>query len=207
MRLKPKLITALFVLSWMIAVSVGGAALLNYSNKPGRIGAVPKTWPADSQLRLSTSGHTLVMLAHPRCPCTRASITELAKVIDHVRGKVRAYVVFLKPKSSGAEWEDTDLRRDVAEIPGVSTVTDVDGVEANRFGAETSGHTFLYDSDGRLLFSGGITESRGHSGDNAGETAIVALINGQSPGAASTSVFGCALVDHARKSAELVCPR
>jgi hypothetical protein len=207
MRLKSTFITALFVLSWMIAVSFGVAALLNYSNKPGRIGAVPKTWPADSQLRLSTSGQTLVMLAHPRCPCTSASTSELAKIIGHVRGKVRAYVVFLKPKSSGAEWEDTDLRRDVAEIPGVSIVTDVNGVEANRFGAETSGHTLLFDSGGRLLFSGGITDSRGHTGDNAGESAIVALINNQSPAAGSTSVFGCALVDHARKSAKMTCPR
>jgi hypothetical protein len=207
MRLKSTFITALFVVSWMIAVSFGVAALLDYSNKPGRIGAVPKAWPADSQLRLSTSGHTLVMLAHPRCPCTRASISELAKIIGHVRGKVRAYVVFLKPKSSGGEWEDTDLRRDVGEIPGVSILTDIDGEEASRFGAETSGHTLLFDSDGRLLFSGGITDSRGHSGDNAGESAILALINNRSGVPESTSVFGCALVDHARKSAKMVCPR
>ena len=37
-----------------------------------------------------------------------------------------------------------------------------------RFGAETSGQTLLYDRDGRLLFSGGTTGSRGHDGDNAG---------------------------------------
>jgi hypothetical protein len=129
------------------------------------------------------------------------------KIIGRARGKVRAYVVFLKPKYSGADWEDTDLRRDVAEIPGVTIVADVDGAEANRFGAETSGHTLLYDSGGRLLFTGGITDSRGHSGDNAGESAILALINNQSPAAGSTSVFGCALVDHARKYTKMVCPR
>jgi hypothetical protein len=207
MRFKSTFVTALFVLSWMIAISFGVAALLNYSNKPGRIGAVPKTWPADSQLRLATSGHTLVMLAHPRCPCTRASISELAKIIGHARGKIRAYVVFVKPKAAGADWDDTDLRRDVAEIPGVTIVTDVDGAEADRFGAETSGHTLLYDSGGRSLFSGGITDSRGHAGDNTGESAILALINNQSPATGSTSVFGCALVDHARKYAKMVCPR
>ena len=207
MRLKSTFVTALFVLSWMVALSFGVAALLNYSNRPGRIGAVPKTWPVDSQLRLATSGHTLVMLAHPRCPCTRASIGELVKIIGRAQGKVRAYVVFLKPKYSGSDWEDIDLRRDVAEIPGVRVVTDVDGTEANRFGAETSGHTLLYDSGGRLLFTGGITDSRGHAGDNAGESAIVALINSQSPATRSASVFGCVLVDHARKYAKMACPR
>jgi len=58
----------------------------------------------------------------------------------------------------------------------VTIVTDADGAEANRFGAETSGHTLLFDFGRRLLFSGGITDSRGHTGDNAGESAIVALI-------------------------------
>ncbi|HEY6421580.1 MAG TPA: hypothetical protein VIX59_21490 [Candidatus Binataceae bacterium] len=35
----------------------------------------------------------------------------------------------------------------------------------------------LYDRRGRLLFSGGITGARGHFGDNAGVSAIVALID------------------------------
>jgi len=63
------------------------------------------------------------------------------------------------------------------------------GCVVDRFGAETSGHTLLFDSGGRLLLSGGITDSRGHAGDNAGENAIVALINRQSPVAESTSVL------------------
>ena len=66
-------------------------------------------------------------------------------------------MLFLKPKQSGSEWEDTELRRSVAAIPSVMVLSDVDGAEARRFGAETSGHTLLFDRDGRLLFSGGIT--------------------------------------------------
>jgi hypothetical protein len=72
-------------------------------------------------------------------------------------------------------------------------LSDVDGVAASRLGAETSGHTFLFAADGRLLFSGGITESRGHAGDNAGESAIVSLLNNNHAQRNQTFVFGCAL--------------
>src|ERR1700747_2790456 len=98
---------------------------------------------------------------------------EFAQVMAHVQGKVRAYVLFYTPRQSGSDWQKTDLRRTAAQIPGVTALSDIDGVEAERFGAETSGHTFLFDRGGRLLFNGGITASRGHSGDNAGESALV----------------------------------
>lgn len=104
-----------------------------------------------------------------------------------------AYVLLFKPKQSGAGWDDTALRNSAAEIPGVKVLSDVDGVEALRFGAETSGHTLLFDRDGHLLFSGGITQSRGHDGENAGERAIVSMVNNQPAGRARTFVFGCSL--------------
>ena len=70
---------------------------------------------------------------------------------------------------------------------------DGDGREARLFQAVTSGQTILYDSHGRLLFSGGITASRGHSGDNAGRSAIVSLVNAEVPDRTETLVFGCPL--------------
>lgn len=154
---------------------------------------------------MSASGDTLIMLAHPHCPCTRASVSELANVMARVQGKVRAYVLFLKPHDSDHSWDDTDLRRSAAAIPGVAVLSDIDGVEAKRFGAETSGHTMLFNPSGRLLFSGGITESRGHAGGNAGESAIVSLVNTHTADRATTFVFGCSLVENGVK--EKVCTR
>jgi hypothetical protein len=46
-----------------------------------------------------------------------------------------------------------------------------------------------------LLFQGGITASRGHEGENAGENAIVAIVNGRAAPQNKTLVFGCALPD------------
>jgi glyoxylase-like metal-dependent hydrolase (beta-lactamase superfamily II) len=132
-------------------------------------------------------------------------VAELAQLMARVQGKVYAYVLFLKPAQIGSEWGDTDLRQSAAAIPGVKVLTDFDGIEARRFGAETSGHTLLFDRDGRLLFSGGITESRGHTGDNLGERAIEALLNNQSPTRTATFVFGCGLANHSPKGDKARC--
>src|SRR5207253_11434658 len=108
--------------------------LLAYESTSGTIGAVPRQWPSTSQIERVTDRPTLIMLAHPRCPCTRASVAELAQMMARMQGKVYAYVLFLKPQPSGAEWEDTELRRSAAAIPGVKVLSDADGVEARRFG-------------------------------------------------------------------------
>ena len=116
------------------------------------------------------------------------------KLLDR-KGKVAAYVLFLTPSSLPAQWADTDLRRDAERIPGVTVLSDIDGAEAQKFGAQTSGHTFLYDRGGSLLFNGGITASRGHAGDNVGESSLTSIVEKHKGPVAATHVFGCSLVD------------
>jgi hypothetical protein len=88
-----------------------------------------------------------------------------------VQGKMDAYVIFLKPEHSSG-WDNTYLERSAAAIPGVTVLPVFEGIEARRFGAKTSGHTLLFDRNGRRLFSGGITQSRGHDGENAGDAQL-----------------------------------
>lgn len=190
-RRRALLLTAFFGGVWLCAVGFGLRLLLDYETTPGGSVQTPETWPAHSTLSRSASGTTLVMLAHPRCPCTEASIAELAQVMAGAHAPVSAQVLFLKPTGSGADWDDTSLRKNASAIPGVMVISDLDGAEAKRFGAETSGHTLLFASDGRRLFSGGITQARGHAGRNAGETAILALINNKPADRSTTQVFGC----------------
>jgi hypothetical protein len=190
-------VTALLSITWAAAAVLGSRALLNYENSPGKVGHIAADWPAKSSIQLATDRMTLVMLAHPQCPCTRASVNELAQIMARAQGKVRAYVLFYTPRGSGAQWENTQTRRSAAQIPGVTVLSDVDGAEAERFGAETSGHTFLFDQSGRLLFNGGITATRGHAGDNAGQDSIVSLIDNHDARLAQTFVFGCSLKNQA----------
>lgn len=203
-RTKRVLATSMFAILWIATVAFGLQTLFQYENTPGRVGALPRAWPA-SQIERSSDRPTLIMVAHPRCPCTRASVGELAQIMARLQGKVAAYVLLVKPKEAGRDWEETDLVRSAEAIPWVKVLLDPDGVEARRFGAETSGHTQLFGADGRLLFSGGITASRGHAGENAGESAILALVGNQTPPQTETLVFGCALANRDEKGATALC--
>jgi hypothetical protein len=200
------IVTAILAAFWVITLGFGMRALIRYENAPGQVGTVPASWPAASKIPRSREHYTLVMLAHPRCPCTRASMGELAQIMARLRtAPLEAYVLFWKPKNGGAEWDDTELRRSAAEIPGVHIVTDVEGEEARLFGAETSGHAELFDATGHRIFSGGITASRGHAGDNAGETAIESLVKNRPVTQKSTLVFGCSLSTRATRK-DNSCP-
>ncbi len=190
---KNKLILITTSAAWLLMIIAGLVLLWEYEGTPGMAAAAPPRWPAESRLQPAGDRATLVMLAHPHCPCTRASIGELAKVMTQARGRVTAYVLFVKPANFSEGWEKTDLWTSAAAIPGVSVVEDHEGIEANRFHAATSGQTMLYDKDGRLLFSGGMTAARGHEGDNAGRTAIVSLLTVAGANRDETPVFGCPL--------------
>jgi hypothetical protein len=199
------LITAVFGATWVAALGFGARSLFKYETTPGTVGLMSSNWPAGSVVPRQTDKPTLLMLAHPHCPCTRASIGELAQVMAHAAGKVNAFVLFVKPPSAGADWDDTDLRRSAAAIPGVTVLTDEEGTEAAKFGAETSGHTLVFDREGTLVFSGGITASRGHAGDNAGESAVLALLRGETTAQSRTPVFGCLLQKRNSATEPVLC--
>jgi hypothetical protein len=194
---KPRRRTRVILLSgaiaWLTLVTIGLWMLLGYENSPGIAAAPPVQWPANSRIHPTPHQATLVILAHPRCPCTRASIGELASIMAHSQGRLTAYVLFIKPDGVPDDWELTDLWQSASRIPGVQVIQDNEGIEARLFHAATSGQAILYDSQGRLLFTGGITASRGHSGDNAGRSAIVSLVNAEGSDQRETRVFGCPL--------------
>jgi hypothetical protein len=182
---------------WLGAATTGLAWMATYANRPGPVADIPARWPASSAIHRDLERPTLVMLAHPQCDCTRASLSELAELIARARRRPKTFVVFIHPDGVGDEWEKTGLWRSAAQIPDVTVVRDEDGREARRFGGGTSGQTLLYDSDGRLLFSGGTTIARGHFGDNPGVAAMLALLEGDVPHRTATPVFGCSLFEPA----------
>ncbi len=194
--MKSKSSTCFFTMAlavWLALVSYGVGFMWHYQGTPGLQGHPPSQWPEDSRIKSIPRLPTLVLAIHPHCPCSRATIGELAILMTHVQGLVNANVLFVKPQGFSEDWEKTDLWRSAASIPGVKVTTDESGVEARRFHSETSGEVVLYDADGQLLFSGGITAARGHSGDNAGRRAIVSLLTSNNSESKQTPVFGCPL--------------
>jgi hypothetical protein len=179
---------------WFFVVVTAMAAIANFSNTPGEVGVTPTQWPTQSQMSLDEHVPTLIMFVHPHCPCTQASVGELEVLMANCQGQVKVQVVFIKPDGTTEDWMQTDLWRRVAAMPGVMVHRDNGGVEAGRFNAETSGFTVLYNPAGRLLFAGGITISRGHSGDNPGRSAIETILTQGLPNQVTTPVFGCSLL-------------
>ncbi|MBI3307031.1 MAG: hypothetical protein HYZ84_04430 [Candidatus Omnitrophica bacterium] len=166
---------------------------MNYTNAPGFSASPPPIWPSGSKIVPAENKFTLLMLAHPHCPCTRASVSELEKLMAHAGNHLSAYVVFMQPEGLGETWRRTDLWGKAGAIPGVHAVVDEKGLEAKRFRVQTSGQTLLYDEQGKLLFRGGITSARGHAGDNQGVRSILAMIHHKKPAVDHTPVFGCSL--------------
>jgi hypothetical protein len=182
-------------LVWAGSLLVASVAVWRYKSTPGDGNPAPSQWPAASLVRRAGDRPTLVVLAHPFCPCTRATMTELGELTASLSGKVATRVVFVRPEGTDASWERSSLVRSAQAIPGVETVIDHGGVETNRFGGLSSGYTLLYDKQGKLQFAGGITIARGHEGDSAGSRRIRALVNHQTADGTTAPVFGCSLVD------------
>lgn len=133
------------------------------------------------------------MFVHPNCACSRASLSELAVLAANCPGALSTDIVFADPPGLVRQIESNDLWQSAAEIPDSTLIRDRNGTIARKLGAQTSGQVFLYDADGTLRFSGGITAERAHAGSNAGRSAIEAILHNQKPIAQATPVFGCTL--------------
>ncbi len=190
-----KILIGGLIAGWIAVTGSGMFYLARYQTTAGAVATTPMDWPSDSKIARRGDRDTLVLFAHPKCPCTTATMTELAIVMTECRDRLDTTVMFVRPPGMPVGWEKTDLWTTAAAIPGVTVRSDVGGVESARFGAQTSGQAVLFDRSGRLLFCGGITPGRAHEGDNAGRDSIVARVLGTKPAATQTPVFGCALID------------
>lgn len=183
--------------AWAVLVTAGFFALWRYkaaAAAPSQAGP-PAAWPASSGLRPAPDRATLVLFAHPKCACTHATVTELARLMAREHERVEARVAVVRPAEVPADWDDTELIARAAAIPGASVSRDEGGVEAARFGVKASGHVVVYDRGGRRLFSGGITSSRGHEGESFGTQRIHSLLTTGAADRGDAPVFGCAFDD------------
>ena len=179
--------------AWVVAVGAGLRTLWSYQNAPGPAADAPAMWPEASAIARPANRPVLIVALHPQCPCSRATVSELARLLAHPAERPEVHLLFVAPPTVADDWVRASLWQSASGIAGVRVTRD-DGTEARRFGARVSGQVLAYDRDGRLQFSGGITPARGHEGDNAGRSAIADMLAGRAH-PASTFVFGCLLFD------------
>ena len=179
-------------LLWLVSVSVGSVMLWNHVQTEGRLRTPPIQWPESSAIPHRTGTPMLVLFAHPKCPCTIATLRELDRLLARRTADVDVVVVFARPAGAGKDWFNSSAWTMASAIPGVATYIDNDNQETELFAALTSGQVCLYSGEGELLFHGGITPGRGHEGDSVGKSAILSLLSGEAAEACSP-VYGCPL--------------
>ena len=183
---------------WASVVIVGIGLTADFQLRPTSSAAqstqeAPARFPDSLQLAQANDIPTLVMFLHPFCPCSRASLSEMRKLLTECRNDVTTYIFFYSSPHFHQPIEETMLWRQAAGIPKVTVLSDQEGKVARVFGAHTSGSIFVYDGTSRLAFSGGITRSRGDVGKNAGADAVLLCLNGHQCDFHQHAVFGCPL--------------
>jgi hypothetical protein len=179
---------------WVWFIVVGFLILALEEFTPVKAAPAVTLFPRSFAVQLASDKPTLVLFAHPYCPCTQASLHELVSLLAETQNRVSVIVVFTIPDGLPAGWEQGGLWKAATNIAGICVIRDQGGREAHRFDIEGSGHVLLYAPSGKLLFTGGITASRGHEGGNVGRSAVVSFIlNGHAP-VNHTPVFGCSLL-------------
>jgi hypothetical protein len=190
------LITGALLLAALIWAATVGAmfqTVRRFETTPGRAAAALASWPVKSRITPAHGRWTLVMLIHPQCGCSRASIQELERIVEMSDPSLQTNVLVYRPADFRSGWEKTETFEAATRVQRAHVVIDTDGHEARLFGGFTSGQTFLYDPNGALRFSGGITSLRGHAGVNRGSIDVVDIVKAKVK-QGTHPVFGCAIV-------------
>ncbi|WP_158545399.1 hypothetical protein [Bremerella cremea] len=171
--------------------------MIIYGGAAGATQTPPTSWPTASIISRDTTKPTLLVFLHPECPCTRATLDNLEPMITDF--SVSTFVIYPGNFQLSQPAQNSDLgscRRELLRwqtLPNVTLVSDNENQEAERFRALTSGYCLLFDTAGKLRFSGGVTVSRGHHGANSGLASLRSILSEQGLTDATYPVFGCPL--------------
>lgn len=190
---------------WIVAILGGFGLLWSYGASEGPRGTLVPESSVPSEL-----GSRVVVAAHPHCPCTLATFTEIERAVARARvSGDDITVLFFVPVGADESWAHGSLWNRAGRA-GWRRRLDPDSRLAAELGLETSGHTVFYDEDGALRFSGGVTASRGHEGANTGSVTLGDLLRRSpnsrpdasvEPKCVVTPVFGCPLTDRSTSPA------
>lgn len=199
--------------AWLGLAGAGAWQLAEHATTAGTIGDVPQRLSAELAGALHWQGRRplLVLAAHPQCPCLPSTLDGLARVLER-HPEVELRMLVYTPGTNPPSWDDSRWQTLRDGLPDGTVLRDPDGRLATALGATTSGHLSLYAPIGTLTFHGGITQGRGHTGENPAERALLQALELASPRGAgashpatrnapqdaiATAVFGCPLTTSA----------
>jgi hypothetical protein len=180
---------------WLLLVVAGFSALQHYAAQAGLLREPAQSAVTWLQQHRQPGRPLLVMAIHARCPCTDASLSELADFLARSRGGCDALLLRYVPALSAvSDWPAGDDRRELGGT-SVPVMADPDGKIAAQLGAFTSGSVVFLDAAGEVRFHGGLTLARGHRGRSPAQDALLALLDHRTDEHFLTTapVYGCAL--------------
>lgn len=128
----------------------------------------------------------VLMFVHPACPCTRSSLEQLVTVLrEH---PATADVIFVGQPRDVHE----HIAGSLLQSGRIRFISDETGELAHRYSIATSGQCIVYDRDGKLTFSGGITAGKGHIGPSEALVAFCNALDGTCNDQ-PYAVYGCPL--------------
>src|SRR5215212_10973742 len=145
-EMKRRLLPAAMIAAAMIWVATIGAAyeaIRRFETTPGLPASAPRAWPVATSVARTPGTWSLVMLVHPHCSCSRASVKELAEIVEKAPHDVRTTVLVYRPHEMAAGWERTSVYDAATRVRRAHVMLDPDGAQARVFGGFTSGQTFL----------------------------------------------------------------
>ena len=138
-------------------LAIGETRWLSWESTAGEENTTVVQWPAESAIARSEASRTVLIFIHPYCEHIKMSLNILEQVAANLPESASWLIVASRPP--GSDWKpETTL----------PIYFDEGGVETKRFGVTTPGHLLLFDGEGSVLYSGGVTDFRSGSEENDG---------------------------------------
>src|SRR5437867_11128633 len=100
------------LLLWLGLIVGGYAWLFRYSFAAGKTIAAPSSLPAALATAKPSGRAQLFVALHPRCPCSRATVRELAKILTRSARASDVTVLMYKPADQPDRWLEGALAED-----------------------------------------------------------------------------------------------
>ena len=175
---------------WLVATAYAYSLMMRFDTRPGVAGNPLLRWPATAAVQLAKRQRTLLIFLHPKCSCSRASISQLQNLRKRFPDAFHTELVLWQPPGRSPAWNQL-YRTDSEDLSGTETIADPGGRVAALFDAHTSGYVLLYGAAGNLEYAGGLTPARGVNNEGPGILALERIMSGSTVGVAHQPVFGC----------------
>jgi hypothetical protein len=125
-------------------------------------------------------------------------MSELERLVPELKDRLKVKLIFIQQPTRDIAWVKDGLWERSRRLPGVETLIDQSGREARLFGSTNSGHAYLFDEEGSLIFNGGLTSMRGHTGPSEGQDQLLNWLRTRKGKGFLSKIFGCGFFGRAR---------